>query len=95
MDSHPQSSLLATPLCPPEQTPKWIHKMLTDPRAGSVLEQIGSLTEARLMGVMIIKEFLGHRITPLQAHSRPFWEFATGGEPMCVHVSGLMHDELD
>ncbi|KAE8770725.1 hypothetical protein D1007_57481 [Hordeum vulgare] len=44
---------------------------------------------------MIIKELLGHRITPLQAHSRPFWGFTIDGDPMCLHISGQTHDELD
>ncbi|KAE8803740.1 hypothetical protein D1007_20432 [Hordeum vulgare] len=44
---------------------------------------------------MIIKEFMEHRIAPLQVHSRPLWEFTTGGDPICLHVSGLTHDELD
>ncbi|KAE8812734.1 hypothetical protein D1007_10224 [Hordeum vulgare] len=73
MEVHRESSLLATPLGPPEQTPKWSHKKLTDPRAGPVLEKIASLAEALLKGAMIIKEFLGHRNMPLQAHSRPLW----------------------
>ncbi|KAE8802808.1 hypothetical protein D1007_21457 [Hordeum vulgare] len=50
MDAHQESSLLATPLGPPEQTPKWSRKKVTDPMAGPVLEQIFSLTEAHLTG---------------------------------------------
>ncbi|KAE8788271.1 hypothetical protein D1007_37667 [Hordeum vulgare] len=44
---------------------------------------------------MIIKEFSGHRMALLEAHSFPLWEFTVGGDPMCLHVSGLTHDELD
>ncbi|KAE8781222.1 hypothetical protein D1007_45543 [Hordeum vulgare] len=47
------------------------------------------------MGAMIIKDFSGHCIMPLQVHSRPLWEFSTDGDPMCMHVSGLTHNELD
>ncbi|KAE8786140.1 hypothetical protein D1007_40043 [Hordeum vulgare] len=95
MDAHRESSLLATPLGSPEQTPMWGQNKLTDPRAGPILEQIASLAEARLTGAMIIKEFLGHHIAPLQAHSRPLWKFTDGGDPMRVHVSSLTHDELN
>ncbi|KAE8810957.1 transposon unclassified [Hordeum vulgare] len=38
MDARQESSLLATPLGPPEQTPKCIHKKLIDPMAGPILE---------------------------------------------------------
>ncbi|KAE8806115.1 hypothetical protein D1007_17717 [Hordeum vulgare] len=45
---------------------------------------------------MFIKEFLGHHITPLQAHSCPHaWEFTGMRNPMRLHVNGLTHDELD
>ncbi|KAE8812994.1 hypothetical protein D1007_09755 [Hordeum vulgare] len=47
------------------------------------------------MGAMIIKEFLGHRITPLHTHSHPLWEFTGGRDPMCLPINGLTHDELD
>lgn len=86
---------MATQLSLPKQIPQWSHKKLTDPRAGPVLVRIASLAEARLIGVMIIKDFLGHRIAPFHAHSRPLWEFTIGGDPICVHVSGMMHNKLD
>ncbi|KAE8806278.1 hypothetical protein D1007_17517 [Hordeum vulgare] len=44
---------------------------------------------------MIIKEFQGHRIVPLQAHSCPMWEFADGGDSMHLHISGLMYHKQD
>ncbi|KAE8798627.1 hypothetical protein D1007_26112 [Hordeum vulgare] len=89
MDACQERSLLVTPLGPPEQTSRWSQKKLTDQRVGPVLEQIISLVKAR------IKEFLGHCIAPLQAHSRPLWEFTDGRDPMRPHVCGVTHDELD
>lgn len=83
------------PLSPPERTPKWSHKKLTDPTARPIGERIASLAKARLTRAMFIKEFLGHRIAPLQVHSHPLWEFTSSDDPMCVHVSGMTHDELD
>ncbi|KAE8806319.1 hypothetical protein D1007_17474 [Hordeum vulgare] len=73
MDARRDSSLLVTPISPPEQNPRWSHKKLTNTRARPVLEEIASLAEARITGAMIIKEFRLHRIPPLQAHSRPLW----------------------
>ncbi|KAE8795397.1 hypothetical protein D1007_29739 [Hordeum vulgare] len=95
MDARRESPLLATPLGPPELSSMWSHKKLTDPRAWPVLERMASLAEARLMGVMIIKEFLGHCIAPLHVHSRPFWVFTDGRDPMRLHVSSLTDDEMD
>ncbi|KAE8805215.1 hypothetical protein D1007_18769 [Hordeum vulgare] len=43
MDVCRESSLLATPLSPPEQTLEWSHKKLTDPRARPILERIAFL----------------------------------------------------
>ncbi|KAE8809332.1 hypothetical protein D1007_14130 [Hordeum vulgare] len=59
MDARWESLFLATPSGLSEQTPKWNHKKLANPRVGPILERIASLMEARLMGAMIIKEFLG------------------------------------
>ncbi|KAE8770070.1 hypothetical protein D1007_58234 [Hordeum vulgare] len=95
MDVCQESPLLTAPLGPPEQTSKWSHKKLTDPRARPVLERTVSLGEARLMGEIIIKEFLELRIVPLQAHSLPLWDFTNGGDPMFLHVSGLTYNKLD
>ncbi|KAE8785330.1 hypothetical protein D1007_40984 [Hordeum vulgare] len=44
---------------------------------------------------MIIMEFLGHCIAPLQEHWRPLWEFIDGRDLMRLHISGLTFDELD
>ncbi|KAE8803482.1 hypothetical protein D1007_20714 [Hordeum vulgare] len=95
MDALQESSLLATPLSPPEKTPWWSHKKVTDPRAGPILDQTASLAEARLTRAMIIKEFLGHHITPLHAQSRPLWGFTVGGDPICLHVNGWTPHEMD
>ncbi|KAE8805514.1 hypothetical protein D1007_18440 [Hordeum vulgare] len=95
MDARRESLLLATPLGPPKETSRWSHKKLTDPRVGPVLERIASLAEAKLMGAMIIKEFMGHRIVPLHARSCPLWVFADDRDPMRLHVSAVMYDELD
>ncbi|KAE8803446.1 hypothetical protein D1007_20674 [Hordeum vulgare] len=71
MDAFQESSLLATPLGPPEKSPRWSHKKLTDSTAGPILKQIATLEEAHLTEAMIIQEFQGHRIPPLQAHLHP------------------------
>ncbi|KAE8799214.1 hypothetical protein D1007_25339 [Hordeum vulgare] len=95
LDVRVDSPLLVTPMGPPEKTSRWTHKKLTELREGPVLKGIIALGDARLMGTMVIKEFLQHRIVLLQVHLYSVWEFTSGREPMRLHVSGLTHDELD
>ncbi|KAE8820455.1 hypothetical protein D1007_01603 [Hordeum vulgare] len=87
MDARQQSSFLVIPLSPPEQTPRWSHKKITDPRKEPVLDRVPSLTEAHMIGEMIIKELLGHHITQLQVHSFPLWEFTAGSDPIFLHAT--------
>ncbi|KAE8784124.1 hypothetical protein D1007_42340 [Hordeum vulgare] len=70
MDAHQESSLLASPLSSPEQTPKWGHKKLSDPRAHShplweftaagdpICPLVSGLTHDKLDGVL--DGLLGH-----------------------------------
>lgn len=44
---------------------------------------------------MIVKEFLGQRITPLQVCSRPLWEYTDVRDMMRLHVAILMSEEMD
>uniref|UniRef100_A0A453P9W4 Transposase (putative) gypsy type domain-containing protein n=1 Tax=Aegilops tauschii subsp. strangulata TaxID=200361 RepID=A0A453P9W4_AEGTS len=69
MEARRVSLLLMTHAALSEQNPRWGHEKLDDPRAEPILERIAAHGDAKLTGAMIIKEFLGQRIAPLQAHS--------------------------
>jgi hypothetical protein len=95
MDAHEVNPLLLTPTTLPTQSPGWGHQMLTDPRAQPVLARIAAHGDAKLTGAMIVKEFLGQRITTLQACSRHLWEVARMRDQMRLHVAGLVTGELE
>ncbi|KAE8788577.1 hypothetical protein D1007_37400 [Hordeum vulgare] len=78
----------------PEQSPEWSHENLTNPTAVPVLEWIATHGDAELTGAMVVKEFLGKRITPLQAHSRPLCEYTVARDVMKLHTASLKSDEL-
>ncbi|KAE8803458.1 hypothetical protein D1007_20686 [Hordeum vulgare] len=75
-----ERSFLAIPLSPPEQSPRWNHKKLTDPREGPILERIPSLVKAHLTALGTFTSLVG-------AHRRRLLDV-----PTCRR---LTHDELD
>jgi hypothetical protein len=95
MDARRASPLLMTPVAPAEQGSEWGHKRLVDPREKPILELIATHGDAKLTGAAIVKEFLGIRITLLQARSRLVWEYTSVGDAMRLHATGLTTEELD
>ena len=48
-----------------------------------------------LTGAMLVKEFLTQRLAPLQAHSRPMWEFKGAEDGIRLRSGSLTGEELD
>ena len=63
----------------PKSVDAWSRANLDDRRAELVLEKMnadlrpGNMKVAKLTGATLLREFLAHRVAPLQAHSRPLW----------------------
>ncbi|KAE8787523.1 hypothetical protein D1007_38522 [Hordeum vulgare] len=73
-----------------EKTSAWSSVKLSDPWAAPVLEHFScDISAKRLTGGMIVKEFLAQRLVPLQAHSRPLWEYYVGDDEL-----GLWSEDL-
>ncbi|KAE8812374.1 hypothetical protein D1007_10739 [Hordeum vulgare] len=72
-DANPR---LEEPKGQPEKTSAWSVAKLSNPRAAPILERFSrDISAKRLTGGMIVKEFLAQRLLPLQAHSRPLWDY--------------------
>ena len=71
---HPQ---LVLPTRQPKSVDAWSRAELVDPRAKAVLKRMnanlrpGNLGAVKLTGATLLREFLEHRVAPLQEHSLP------------------------
>ncbi|KAE8820476.1 hypothetical protein D1007_01624 [Hordeum vulgare] len=66
-----------------EKTSAWSSVKLSNPRAAPVLERFSrNISAKRMTGGMIVKEFLAQRLAPLQAHSRPLWDYRAGDDEL-------------
>ncbi|KAE8811513.1 hypothetical protein D1007_11903 [Hordeum vulgare] len=66
-----------------EKTFAWSSAKLSDPWAVPILERFSHDISARMLtGGMIVNEFLAQRLVPLQAHSRPLWDYGAGDDEL-------------
>ncbi|KAE8810943.1 Far1 [Hordeum vulgare] len=79
----------------PEKTSAWSSMKLSDPRVVPVLERFSrDINAKRMNGGMIVKEFLAQRLAPLQAHSRPLWEYRAGDDELRLRYRDLRLEDL-
>ena len=91
---------LELPTEAPQFDKGWSRVEPTDERASSVFEQMkidlkpGNAKAAKVMGVMLLREFLMLRVAPLQAHTRPLWKLGDEEEKVRLSPVALPNDEL-
>ncbi|KAE8797273.1 hypothetical protein D1007_27518 [Hordeum vulgare] len=91
-DANPR---LEVPMGLTEKTSVWSSAKLSNPRAAPILEHFSrDINTKRLTGGMIEKEFLAQRMAPLQAHSRPVWDYQFGDDKLRIQSQGLPTEEL-
>lgn len=79
----------------PEKTSAWSSAKLSDPRVVPVLEPFcRDISAKRLTRGVIAKEFLAQRLAPLQAHSRPPWEYRAGDDEFRLRSRDLPAEDL-
>ncbi|KAE8809709.1 hypothetical protein D1007_13597 [Hordeum vulgare] len=79
-----------------EKTSTWSSAKLSDPRAAPILERFSRhISAKRLTGGMIVKEFLAQRLAPIQAHSRPLWDYQIGDDNLRLWSEDLPTEELN
>ncbi|KAE8786563.1 hypothetical protein D1007_39542 [Hordeum vulgare] len=87
--------LLEEPKGLPEKTSTWISVKLSDPHAVPVLERFSrDISAKRLTGGMIVNEFLAQHLAPLQAYSRPLWEYRAGDDELWLRSQHLPTEDL-
>ncbi|KAE8774763.1 hypothetical protein D1007_52787 [Hordeum vulgare] len=87
VDANPR---LEEPKGLPEKTSACSSAKLSDPRAVPILERFSSdISASRLTRGMIVKEFLAQRLAPLQAHSRPLWDYWAGEDELRLRSQDL------
>ena len=81
---HPR---LVLPTGQPKAVDAWSRTELVDPRAKAVLKRMnadlrpGNLGAAKQTGSTLLREFLEHRVAPLQEHSLPLWRLGEVNAP--------------
>ncbi|KAE8794757.1 hypothetical protein D1007_30479 [Hordeum vulgare] len=69
-----------------------------EPTAGPLMSEVpppsSDIGAKRLTGGMIVKEFLAQCLAPLQAHSRPLWEYRVGDEGLRLRSRDLPTEDL-
>ncbi|KAE8777545.1 hypothetical protein D1007_49656 [Hordeum vulgare] len=79
----------------PEKTSPWSSANLSDPPVVPVLECFScDISAKRLTGGMIVKKFLAQCLAPLQAHSRPVWEYRAGDDKLGLRYRDLPTEDL-
>nr|XP_020170213.1 chromosome partition protein Smc-like [Aegilops tauschii subsp. strangulata] len=84
----------------PSPRDRWLRAKLTDPRAKQVLEKMTTDLKPddprveKLMGAMLLKEFLAQRVAPLQACSRPLWKLGDEGDDLRLRPDSLSEEDL-
>ncbi|KAI5016582.1 hypothetical protein ZWY2020_006433 [Hordeum vulgare] len=74
----------------PEKTSAWSSAKFSDPRAMPILERFShDISAKRMTGGMIVKELLAQRLAPLQAHSRPLWDYRAGDNELRLRSQDL------
>ncbi|KAE8809205.1 hypothetical protein D1007_14250 [Hordeum vulgare] len=78
-----------------EKTSAWSLVKLSHPRVALVLECFSrDISTKRLTGGMIVQKFLPQRLAPLQAHSRPLWEYRSGDDELRLRSQDLPTEDL-
>ena len=54
----------------------------------------GNLRAAKLTRAMLPREFLAHRVAPLQAHSRPLWMLGGVDDDLRLNPAALADEDL-
>ncbi|KAE8810166.1 hypothetical protein D1007_13234 [Hordeum vulgare] len=74
----------------PEKTFTWSLVKFSDPRVVPILERFSrDISTTKMAGGMIVKEFLAQRLAPLQAHSRPLWDYRAGDDELRLRSQDL------
>ena len=79
LDAGCMNSRLALPTGLPRSVDAWSRAKHDDQRAKPMLEKMNAdlrpsnMKAAKLTGATHLREFLAHRVAPLQAHTRPLW----------------------
>ncbi|KAE8793588.1 hypothetical protein D1007_31747 [Hordeum vulgare] len=81
-DANPQLEVLKGL---PGKTSAWSSAKLSDPRVVPILERFShDISNKRLTGGMIVKEFLAQHLAPIQAHSKPLWDYPLGDDKLSL-----------
>ncbi|KAE8807866.1 hypothetical protein D1007_15810 [Hordeum vulgare] len=78
-----------------EKTSAWSSTKLSDTRTVPMLERFSrDISTKRLTRGMIVKEFLAQSLAPLEAHSRPQWEYRAGYDELRLWTRELPTEDL-
>ena len=94
---HPR---LVLPTGQPKAVDVWSHAELIDPRAKAVLKRMdadlrpSNLGAAKLTGASLPREFLEHRVAPLQEHSLPLWRLGEADAALRLSSEALTNKNL-
>ena len=67
----------------------WGHHKLTSPCLAPVWARLRWLKDLGVTAPMVVREFVKHRVAPLQRHSRPMWALLSGQDNMRFQEEGL------
>ena len=94
---HPR---LVLPTGQPKSVDAWSRAELVDPRAKAVLRRMNTdlrpsnLGAAKLTGATLLREFLEHRVAPLQEHSLPLWRLGGADAALRLSSEALTDEDL-
>ena len=100
VDARCNNPLLELPTEQPDAVEAWSHVKLNDRRVKLVLEKMkadlrpGNLSAVKLSRTTLLREFLSHRVAPLQAHSRQLCRLEDADVVLCLSLDSLNDEDL-
>ena len=91
---------LVLPTGQPNAVDAWSRAELVDLRAWAVLKRMNAdlrpsnLGAAKLTGATLLREFLEHRVAPLQEHSLPLWRLGEADVSLHLSSEALADEDL-
>lgn len=94
MDVGGSNAFCDIPNAPPVKHDGWSSVPLAHQAMSALVGRLKLLRDAGLTGQMVARDFVQHRIAPLQAHSRPMWMYSGLQDKMGLHPESLTKKDM-
>ena len=95
VDAKVKNAFLEVPEAPPTRWERWSSEGFEGRKLGAVFECLRVLREAGVTCQMVVKDFMKHRIAPLQKHSELMWKYSGPSDKMRLSADNFEEPVLN